>query len=593
MQEKLAMSSVELLKRALFSKDERLLDELRHRSKEVLRDLDASSAADVDVDLEQVDPEWLAQVYGAIADAEQISAEDESSVQALLQASVKEESSIGYAFRDALMPALPERLRDFPAWFGFLDRVEEEEQRELLATPAAQAGMPYSEELSIYGITPLTIFYATEGMSMVVDRLMDYKAVNEGAPILLSLNPQGFSDKYQVLEPRMVVREIEQVAECPKKTAQALLPWLIEAAQYRPFLFRNLEARPECEAVLLRRTQQNYSNVYQCWGLSRGVSVQVPVAAVHRLSGRRLGPSCNIPSMALAAGAKLGPYEILAPLGAGGMGEVYRARDPRLGREVAVKVLPEHLSQTALAPFKREARVVAALSHPNIMALYDVGAEQGVSYAVTELLEGETLRSRLAGSAISWPKAVEIGVALAEGLAAAHSKRIIHRDLKPENIFLTSDGRVKILDFGLARVVAVTPEAETATEPGAVMGTVGYMSPEQVRGEQVGPPSDIFSLGCVLYEMIAGRRAFSRPTASETLSPILRDEPPELGIQIPPELDRVIRHSLEKNPGERFQSARDLAFALKAILSGSPLPSGSRAIDSIAVLPFDPWRSPS
>ena len=207
--------------------------------------------------------------------------------------------------------------------------------------------------------------------------------------------------------------------------------------------------------------------------------------------------------MSLSSGTRLGPYEILAPLGAGGMGEVYRARDTRLDREVAIKVLPDHLAKDpqALARFEREAKAVAALSHPNILALYDVGTDQGVSYAVTELLEGETLRARLERSATAWRKGVEIGTAVAEGLAAAHSKGIIHRDLKPENIFLTSDGRVKILDFGLARwkpkpSAATDATASTETEAGTVMGTVGYMSPEQIRGITADAPSDIFSLGC-------------------------------------------------------------------------------------------------
>src|SRR3989454_8566195 len=203
--------------------------------------------------------------------------------------------------------------------------------------------------------------------------------------------------------------------------------------------------------------------------------------------------------MPLAAGFKLGPYEILAPLGAGGMGEVYRARDTRLDRDVAIKVLPEHPAKDpqALARFEREAKAVAALSHPNILALYDVGDHQGVSYAVTELLEGETLPARLAQSAIPWRKAVEIGTAVAEGLAAAHSKGIIHRDLKPENIFLTSDGRVKILDFGLARSKPATSppdqsSAQTETDAGTIVGTAAYMSPEQVRGEPAGASSDLF-----------------------------------------------------------------------------------------------------
>ncbi|MBI3697620.1 MAG: protein kinase [Acidobacteria bacterium] len=303
--------------------------------------------------------------------------------------------------------------------------------------------------------------------------------------------------------------------------------------------------------------------------------------------------------MPLPAGMRLGPYEILAPIGAGGMGEVYRARDSRLGREVAIKVLPEHLAQDpqALARFEREAKAVAALSHHNILAIHDVGREQGVSYAVTELLEGDTLRSGLDRGPLPWRKAVEIGVAVAEGLSAAHAKGIIHRDLKPGNIFLTSDGRVKVLDFGLARfnppsAAQSEPVAQTATEAGTVMGTPGYMSPEQVRGVPVGPGSDIFSLGCVLYEMVSGRRAFSGKTPVETLSAVLKDHPAELassGKQIPLELDRLISHCLEKNPEERFQSARDLAFDMKSILGGSGVaspPAPGKALDSIAVLPF-------
>ena len=283
--------------------------------------------------------------------------------------------------------------------------------------------------------------------------------------------------------------------------------------------------------------------------------------------------------MSLLAGTKLGPYEIVSPLGAGGMGEVYRARDPRLGRDVAIKVLPEHLSKDpqALARFEREARAVAALSHPNILAIFDVGSDQGITYAVTELLEGETLRSRSGRGALPWRQAVEIGAPIAEGLSVAHSKGIIHRDLKPENIFLTADGRAKILDFGLARwKPAKSPEEEgsapTETEPGTVMGTVGYMSPEQVRGGIAEAPSDIFSLGCVLYEMIAGRRAFSRGTAVQTMSAILEQHPPPLaesGKQIPQELDRLVARCLAKNSGERIQSARDLGFALRDLLGGS------------------------
>ena len=298
--------------------------------------------------------------------------------------------------------------------------------------------------------------------------------------------------------------------------------------------------------------------------------------------------------MALAAGTRLGPYEILAPIGAGGMGEVYRARDSRLERDVAIKVLPEHLSRNpkALARFIRETKALAALSHPNLLAIFDVGTDNGISYAVTELLDGETLRVRLKRGAPPWRKAVEIGAALADGLAGAHSKRITHYDLKPENIFLTRDGRVKVLDFGLARVETdrTGAEADTLTEAGVLMGTPGYMSPEQVRCTPAGPTSDIFSFGCVLYEMIAGRRAFHGQTATDVMSSILRDSPKDLaasGVEIPSELDRLIAHCLEKNAEERFQSARDLAFQFKAILNAPTVTTpSSRAIDSIAVLPF-------
>ena len=298
--------------------------------------------------------------------------------------------------------------------------------------------------------------------------------------------------------------------------------------------------------------------------------------------------------MPLSTGTRLGPYEILAPIGAGGMGEVYRALDSRLERQVAIKVLPEHLSRCprALSRFVRETKAVAALSHPNLMAIFDTGIENGISYAVAELLEGETLRASLRRGPLPWRNAAEIGAALAEGLAAAHAKGITHRDLKPENIFLTLDGRVKILDFGLARVEAslTGADADTQTEAGTLLGTPGYMSPEQVRGTPAAPTSDIFSLGCVLYETISGRRAFPGQTAAETMSSILRDTPRELaisGADLPAELERLIFSCLEKNCAERFQSARDLALQFKAILNapGSGAPP-SRAIDSIAVLPF-------
>ncbi|MBI2681369.1 MAG: protein kinase [Candidatus Solibacter usitatus] len=298
--------------------------------------------------------------------------------------------------------------------------------------------------------------------------------------------------------------------------------------------------------------------------------------------------------MALSPGVRLGPYEIRAPLAAGGMGEVYRAWDSRLDRQVAIKALPESLAKdpVALARFEREAKVVAALSHPNILEIYDFGNEQGVCYSVMELLEGETLRARLRLGPLAWSRAAEIGVALAEGLAMAHSNGIIHRDLKPENIFLTSGGRVKILDFGLAQwkpPASSSSHTPTETSPDVLQGTVGYMSPEQIRGEPVQPTSDIFSLGCVLYEMVTGGRAFIRPSAAETLAAILRDDVPdtECGRQTPAEFQRLIARCLDKNQGNRFQSARDLAFRLKEIAAGPESPGmHENAVESLAVLPF-------
>jgi len=284
--------------------------------------------------------------------------------------------------------------------------------------------------------------------------------------------------------------------------------------------------------------------------------------------------------MPLATGTRLGPYEILAPIGAGGMGEVYRARDPKLNREVAIKILPEALATdpAALARFEREAQAVAALSHPNILAIHDFGVEGGTPYAVMELLEGETLRARLAHGALPARKAVDLAAQIAEGLAAAHDKGIVHRDLKPENVFVSDEGRAKVLDFGLAKVTGPvsSPDASTRltaghTGAGTVMGTVGYMSPEQVRGEAVDHRSDIFAFGAVLYEMLAGRRAFVRDAAAESMAAILKEDPPDIApgdSGTSSALSRIVQHCLEKKPAERFQSARDIAFALQA-LSGS------------------------
>jgi Tol biopolymer transport system component len=310
--------------------------------------------------------------------------------------------------------------------------------------------------------------------------------------------------------------------------------------------------------------------------------------------------------MSLAAGTRLGAYEIIAAIGAGGMGEVYRARDTKLDRDVAIKVLPPHLAQddAARARFEREAKAIAALSHPNILAIYEFGTHlpstgsgQAVSFVVMELLEGETLRERLnpsGGSAAALPirKVTQIGIEIAQGLAAAHEKQIVHRDLKPENVFLATDGRVKILDFGLAKTIdragiGATPDATSAptqlqgTNPGTVMGTVGYMAPEQVKGLAADHRADIFSLGCVLYEMASGRRAFARDTAAETMTAILRDDPPDLVRDsggTPAAFEPIVRHCLEKRPEERFQSARDLAFALQSV--GTSTASGAAAIAS-------------
>ena len=320
--------------------------------------------------------------------------------------------------------------------------------------------------------------------------------------------------------------------------------------------------------------------------------------------------------MSISAGTRLGPYEVLAPLGAGGMGEVWRARDPKLGRDVAIKVLPGNFleGEERKARFEREARLLAALNHPNIASVFSFEEIPGASISssssfipllVMELLEGETLRARLAGGALPVRKAIEVAVQVARGLAAAHEKGILHRDLKPENLFLTKDGRVKILDFGLAKLTQpgdsgaqqTNLPTASATEAGVVMGTLGYMSPEQVKGQPVDARSDLFSFGAILYEMLSGTRAFHRPSAAETISAILREDPPDLSAtnrNVQPGLERVVRHCLEKNPEERFYSARDLAFDLEALSSlsgaseavkaGAPVLRPSRNLLAAAVV---------
>src|ERR1700733_1719063 len=296
--------------------------------------------------------------------------------------------------------------------------------------------------------------------------------------------------------------------------------------------------------------------------------------------------------MALASGTKLGPYDLQSLLGAGGMGEVYRARDARLNRVVAIKVLPATFSADAarLQRFMQEARSAAALNHPNILSIFDIGEECGAPYIVSELLEGQTLRERIRSGPLSSRKAIDYALQVARGLAAAHEKGIVHRDLKPENLFITNDERVKILDFGLAKLTRPEGEAgedaptvQVNTEPGQIMGTVGYMSPEQVRGKPADHRSDIFAFGSILYEMLSGERAFRGDTAADTMSAILKEEPPELSEtarNVPPGLERIVRHCLEKNPAERFQSTGDLGFGLESLtqVSGTSKSDAQAAI---------------
>ena len=309
--------------------------------------------------------------------------------------------------------------------------------------------------------------------------------------------------------------------------------------------------------------------------------------------------------MALTAGTKLGPYTIASSVGAGGMGEVYRARDARLNRDIAIKILPASFSTDSdrLQRFAQEARAAAALNHPNILSIFDIGDEPSAPYVVSELLEGETLRDRLRSGALSTRKCIDYGKQIASGLAAAHEKGIVHRDLKPENLFITNDGRIKILDFGLAKITRPesgdiaedAPTQQVATDAGTVMGTVGYMSPEQVRGKHADSRSDIFALGAILYEMLSGKRAFHGDSAADTMSAILKEDPPDLtetNRNISPALERIVRHCLEKNPAERFQSARDVAFNLEAL---TDLSSSSRA--GVRAIPEEPslrrWLVPA
>jgi eukaryotic-like serine/threonine-protein kinase len=315
--------------------------------------------------------------------------------------------------------------------------------------------------------------------------------------------------------------------------------------------------------------------------------------------------------MSLTPGSRVGPYDIVAPLGSGGMGEVYRARDPRLQRDVAIKVLPPSFSvdPERLRRFEQEARAAAALNHPNVLAVFDIGTENGSPYIVSELLEGETLRARLnkgparssdahsgndssssvaAAGGVGTRRTIDYGVQIARGLAAAHDRGIVHRDLKPENVFITSDGHIKILDFGLAKLTQIEPSLVGITEgptkmvdtsPGTLLGTMGYMAPEQVRGQSVDHRADVFALGAILYEMLSGQKAFAGATAADTISAIIDKDPPELPSErrLPPGLVRIVDRCLEKNPAARFQSTRDLAFALESLSSHSEEGARSQA----------------
>src|SRR5437868_8480714 len=312
--------------------------------------------------------------------------------------------------------------------------------------------------------------------------------------------------------------------------------------------------------------------------------------------------------MTIAAGTQLGRYEIRAKIGEGGMGEVYRAYDTTMHREVAIKVLPAALSvdKDRLVRFEQEAQTAGALNHPNVLVIYHIDTHDGSPYIVSELLEGEALRERMGGIALPQRKAIDYALQIAHGLAAAHEKGIVHRDLKPENIFITKDGRVKILDFGLAKLTGTgdgtqsqteVPTRRVNTDPGTVMGTIGYMSPEQVRGKPADHRSDIFSFGVILYEILSGRRAFRGESTADTISAILREDPPDLSEtnqNVSPALERLVNHCLEKNPEARFHSASDLAFALEAISGASPI--SGRTMTAMASLSsrdrirkFSPW----
>ncbi len=331
--------------------------------------------------------------------------------------------------------------------------------------------------------------------------------------------------------------------------------------QIRDVLEEALELAPEQRSAFVEKNCASDSSLRQ--------EVETLLASSPDVRSSFLQASPRV--VTLTSGTKLGDYEVKSLLGSGGMGEVYRARDARLGRDVAIKVLPLLSADSdRLRRFEQEARAAAALNHPNILAVFQMGTYEGAPYLVSELLEGETLREQIKSSRLSVRRAIDYGVQIARGLAAAHEKGIVHRDLKPENLFVTRDGRVKILDFGLAKLTRPRTSSDhtEGTEPGVMMGTVGYMSPEQVRGQAADHRADIFALGAILYEMLAGKRAFQKPTSADTLSAILNEDPAgisQVTTNIPPALQRVVHRCLEKSPEQRFQSASDLAFALDAL----------------------------
>ncbi|HTD21277.1 MAG TPA: bifunctional serine/threonine-protein kinase/formylglycine-generating enzyme family protein [Terriglobales bacterium] len=334
----------------------------------------------------------------------------------------------------------------------------------------------------------------------------------------------------------------------------------------KELLHQALELAPEERAAFLDRVCSSDHSLRK--------EIEAFLASSDQLQSSFLQSSAS--QVTLRPGMKLGEYEVQKLVGSGGMGEVYCAHDSRLNRDVAIKVLPPFLSNDPdrLRRFEQEARAAAALNHPNILVVHQMGTYESTPYMVCELLEGDTLRRQLAAGPLQLRKVVDYGVQVAHGLAAAHEKGIVHRDLKPENLFVTTDGRVKILDFGLAKLMRPPeapgcnpPDALEATQPGMVMGTFGYMSPEQVRGQPADHRADIFAFGAILWEMLTGKRAFQKATSVETMSVILNEDPPEVSqitTGVPPGLQRVVHRCLEKNPAQRFQSASDLAFALEA-----------------------------